>query len=179
MVVELEWLTDLLDPTVVHHHDAVGHGHRFDLVVRYVHRRRFEPLVQRLDLAAHRYPQLGIEVGQRLIEQEHLGIAHDRAPHCHPLPLSAGELARETVQKRIQVQDLGRLSDALVDHLRLRLPKLQTERHVVADRHVRVQRVALEHHRDVAVLGLDVVDHLIIDRDRAAGDLLQPRQHAQ
>jgi hypothetical protein len=44
---------------------------------------------------------------------------------------------------------------------------------------VGVQRVALEHHRDVAVLALEVVDDLAVDQDLAAGDLLQPRQHAQ
>jgi multiple sugar transport system ATP-binding protein len=36
----------------VHHHDAIGHRHRLDLVVRHVHRRRLQPLVQRLDLGA-------------------------------------------------------------------------------------------------------------------------------
>jgi hypothetical protein len=39
---------------------------------------------------------------------------------------------------------------------------------------VRVERVVLEHHRDVAVLGLDLVHHLAGDRDLALGDRLQP-----
>ena len=46
-------------------------------------------------------------------------------------------------------------------------------------RHVRVERVVLEHHRDVALGRLEVVDHAAADRDLAAGDLLQPRDHAQ
>ena len=49
----------------------------------------------------------------------------------------------------------------------------------VAHRHVRVERVVLEHHRDVAVLGRHVVDDAPADLDLAAGDRLEPGDHAQ
>ena len=42
----------------------------------------------------------------------------------------------------------------------------QRELDVPAHRHVRVQRVALEHHRDVAILRLDVVHDAVADADR-------------
>jgi len=45
--------------------------------------------VQFLDLSAHRHAQLGVEVGQRLIEQEDFRIAHDRAAHRDALALAA------------------------------------------------------------------------------------------
>ena len=44
---------------------------------------------------------------------------------------------------------------------------------------MRVERVVLEHHRDVALGGLEVVDDAAADRDLAAGDLFQPGDHAQ
>ena len=53
------------------------------------------------------------------------------------------------------------------------------KRHVLEHGHVRVERVVLEHHRDVALLRRDVVDHAAADRDLAVGDLLQPGDHAQ
>ena len=56
---------------------------------------------------------------------------------------------------------------------------LQREGHVVEDGHVRIERVALEHHRDVAVLGGDVVHHPVADEDPPLRDLLQARQHAK
>ena len=56
---------------------------------------------------------------------------------------------------------------------------LQREAHVVAHGHVRVQRVVLEHHRDVAVLGRQVGDVPVADVDRSGVDLLQAREHPQ
>src|ERR671914_36362 len=55
----------------------------------------------------------------------------------------------------------------------------QPERHVLEDRHVRVERVVLEHHRDVAVLRRHVVDEVAADEDLARGRLLEPGDHAQ
>ena len=55
----------------------------------------------------------------------------------------------------------------------------QREGHVVAHGHVRVERVVLEHHRDVALLRRHAVDDPASDRDLAVADLLQPGDHAQ
>jgi hypothetical protein len=40
------------------------------------------------------HAQLGVEVRQRLVEQEDLWVAHDGAAHGDALPLTARELAR-------------------------------------------------------------------------------------
>ena len=44
---------------------------------------------------------------------------------------------------------------------------LQAVGHVVVDAHVRIERVVLEHHGDVAVGRLDLVDDALADRDLA------------
>jgi hypothetical protein len=44
---------------------------------------------------------------------------------------------------------------------------------------MRVERVVLEHHGDVAVHGREVVDPLRSDPDIAGGDFLQPRDHPE
>jgi hypothetical protein len=45
--------------------------------------------------------------------------------------------------------------------------------------HMRIERIVLEHHRDIAVLGMHVVDALSRDLDVALGDGLEPGDHAQ
>ena len=44
---------------------------------------------------------------------------------------------------------------------------------------MRVERVALEDHRDVAVTRRHVVDDPLADPERALGDLLEPGDHPQ
>ncbi|MCY1382261.1 hypothetical protein D9M69_702660 [compost metagenome] len=44
---------------------------------------------------------------------------------------------------------------------------------------MRVDGVVLEHHGDVALLGLALVHHLVPDQQRAAGNILKPGDHAQ
>ena len=44
---------------------------------------------------------------------------------------------------------------------------------------MRVERVVLEDHRDVALLRREVVDDAVADPELALGDLLEPRDHPQ
>ena len=123
--------------------------------------------------------QLGVEIGERLVEQEGLGMAHDRPPHGDALALAAGQLARLAVEQLAQVEEARRLVDALVDRALRKFAQLERKRDVLAHRHLRIERVVLEHHRDVAVARRDIVDDLAVDRDRAAADRFQPGDHAQ
>ena len=51
---------------------------------------------------------------------------------------------------------------------------LHAEGDVLADRHVRIERVGLEHHRDVALRRVQIVDDLAADADLAGGDRFEP-----
>ena len=44
---------------------------------------------------------------------------------------------------------------------------------------MRIERVGLEHHGDVAILRMQLVDPVAVDADLATGDLLQPCDHPQ
>src|SRR5271163_256756 len=44
---------------------------------------------------------------------------------------------------------------------------------------MRIERIVLEHHRDVALLGLNIVDDAVADRNRPGGDVFQPCEHPQ
>jgi hypothetical protein len=131
------------------------------------------------DLRAHLHPQLGVEVGQRLVHQEHLRLADDRPAHGHALALAARQLLGLAVQQVAELQHVGDLGDPAVDLGLVHAPDAQAVGDVVGHAHVRVERVGLEHHGDVAVLGGEGVDHPVADAHGAAADVLQPGDHAQ
>ena len=74
--------------------------------------------MQVADLEPHLHAQRGVEIGERLVEQERLGLAHDRAADRDALALAARELARLAVEIVGQVQRGGGLLDLLIDHVR-------------------------------------------------------------
>ena len=150
-VVELERRADLLDHPAVQHHDAVGHGHRLGLVVGDVDHGGVELGVEPAELDPHLRAERGVEVGERLVEEEDLGRAGDGAADGDALLLAAGELLRALVEVLADAQDRGGARHRGVD-LGLRpAGHLEREAHVLAHGHVRVERVVLEHHGDAAV----------------------------
>ena len=162
-VVELLGRRDLLQLALAHHGDAVAHGHRLDLVVGHVDRGHAELVLQAADLGAHLHAQLGVEVGERLVHEERLRLAHDGAPHGDALALAAGEGARLAIEEVLEAEHLRRVPHALVDLVLGHLAQAQPEGDVVVDRQVRVERVVLEHHGDVAVARRHVVDDRVAD----------------
>ena len=164
----------LLQKAAIHHGHLVGHGDGLELVVRHVDDRGLQVLVEALDLGAHLHAQLGVEVGERLVHQEDRGVAHQRAAESHTLLLAARELARLALEQVRHVEHLRRFPDLPVDLVPRQLAHLQREGEVLVDRLLRIERVVLEHHRDVAVLRVEVVDHAVPDGDVAGGDRDSP-----
>lgn len=135
--------------------------------------------MQPLDLRAHQHPQLGVQVRQRLVQQVGAGIAHDRAAEGHSLPLATGQLARLAIQQVFDVERPGRLQHLLVDRCLWHPHHLQREPDVLPDGLVRVERVALEHHRHIAFVRRQPTDRFPVEEHVAAGRSLQPADHPQ
>ena len=170
---------DLLEHAVVHDRDPVAHRHRLDLVVRDVDRGRADLLLQAPDLAARLRAQLGVEVRQRLVHQERPAArapARGPAPRAAPARRRAGPAGGRAARRcRARPPPPGRGGGSLARHL----PPPQPEREVVEHGHLRVQRVVLEDHRDVALARRDLVHD---PRRRSAPrprDRLEPREHPQ
>ncbi len=170
---------DLLEPPVSDHGDSLPQGHRLDLVVRDVHRRHSEPLVQPRERRAHRDPELGVEIREGLVHEEGNRLAHERAADRDALTLTAGEGGRLAVEELREPERLRSVRNPPRPLLLRDLPPLQPELEVLVDGHMRVQRVVLEHHRDVAVLRRGVADIDAPDHDRAARQLLQSGHQPQ
>jgi len=83
----------LLDPAVEHEGDAVGHADRLVLVVGNEEGRDADTALNLANQVAHLHPQRGIELGQRLIQQQDLGVHHESPRQGHPLLHPARQLA--------------------------------------------------------------------------------------
>ena len=91
----------------------------------------------------------------------------------------AGQLARVPVEQFAETEDVRRTRHLPVDRRLVGVRQSQAERHVVAHGHVRIQRVVLEHHRDVPFLRGHAVDDAFADQDLAFADFLEAGDHAQ
>ena len=152
--------------------DVVGQRHRFGLIVGDIDHRRADVLVKLGDLDAHRDAEFGIEVGERLVEQEDLGRAHDGAPDGDALALATGELGGLALEQLLHLERARSGCDLLGDLLLAEAGHLQREADVLLDGHVRVEGVVLEDHRHAALDGVGVVDATTADADLAVGDRL-------
>ena len=126
-----------------------------------------DALVDLLQLPLKLRPQLLVEGGERLVEQQDVGGEDERAGERHALLLAAGELARIAVGERYQLDEVERAADPVGGVRPRHAAHLQRERDVVEDGEVREQRVALEDHAEVALLGRQVRDARVVDEDVA------------
>ena len=104
-VVELLRRADLLQPALAHDGDPVAHRHRLDLVVGDVDDRGLEALVEARDLGARLDAQLGVEVRERLVHEEHGRLAHDRPTERDALALAARQRLRLAIEVAPEVED--------------------------------------------------------------------------
>ena len=149
----------------------------------HVDHRDFQLALNFLDLKAHALAELGVQVGQRFVQKQELGLPDQRPAQSHALLLAAGELAGHPVGVLAQMDDLQNLLHLLLDLGLWHLLDLQGVGHVVEHVHMGPHGVGLEHHADSPlfrrhehVLG---ADHPAVDADFPGGGLLKARYDAQ
>ncbi len=177
--VDFERSPDLLEPAVVQDGEPVGERHRLDLVVRHVERRHAEPPLQLLELGPCVGADLGVEVRQRLVHQEQRGLADDGASERDALLLPARQLMRLARDERLDPEHARDARDPPRDLLTRHAVTLEAERQIVPHRHVRIERVILEYHGDVARLGRDFGDVVAVEHDGPRVERGEPRHRAQ
>ncbi len=172
-------VADLLDASFVHDHDAVGDGERLRLVVRHVKRGDAEAPLQVANLDAHAFAELGVEIGERLVEEEDVRLRGHGARQSHALLLSARELSGLAAFEPAQAHHVERFLDAPCPLLLRQLAHAQAEGDVVGNRHMRKERVGLKDHRGVPPMRRHVVHALVVEEDVAAVWRDKSRDHTQ
>src|SRR5579884_2683175 len=175
MLVQLRGRTELLDVPVIHDHDAVSHRHRLFLVVRDVHERDADLVLDPLQLELHLLAQLEIERAERLVEEQHARLVDER----DALLLAARQLARLASLEPREADELQRLADAAPQIAALHLAPTEAERDVLEDRQVREERIRLEDGVHVALVRRQRRDITAAELDPPGRRLLEASDHAQ
>ena len=126
-------------------------------------------LLKALKFRPHVDPQFRIEVAERLVHEEDLRLPYDGSTDRHSLALSAAELSRFTSEERLDLQELRRSIHPLDDLAFRDLSVLQGKRKILVHGHVRIQGIALEHHRDVPIFRLQVIHEAVPNVNLALG----------
>ena len=66
------------------------------------------------DFHPHLRPHLGVEIGDRLIEEKPFRLVQDRAADCNALSLAVGECIRFAIERGIDTKNAGRVDDAFL-----------------------------------------------------------------
>jgi hypothetical protein len=112
-----------------------------------------------------------------LIKQENLRLTDNGTADRNTLLLTATQLLRAAVKKVINLKQLGCLPNPLSDLFCADFGQLERVGNIVKHRLVRIQRIILKNHGNVAVLRRQLINRLPIEADGAGGDMLQPRYH--
>ncbi len=144
-----------------------------------------EPLLQRAKLVARLVAKPRVQIGQRLVEQKDARLEDQGPGDSDPLLLAARERGSRTIGEGVHFHE-AQCPMNPVAHLGCRsTPDTQGIGYVLEDRHVRPDRVGLEHHAEIAPFRrhedatLRVADYVSSDQDTSAGVLLESRDHAQ
>ena len=170
---------DLLQPPLMHHHDAVSQRHRLDLIVRHIDRGRALLDMQPLQLHPHFLTQLGVKAANRLIHQHRLGVAHQSPADGHPLQITARQSRGPPPQQPADLQHIGHPAHRPVHLFPALTDGAQRKGHVFIDRQVGIKRKGLEHEGHVPRLWPAVLHLFAADQNVAAVDGFQPRNGAQ
>ncbi len=181
--IDLERRAVLLQPAAVDHRDMVGERQRLGLVVGDIDEGDAGAALQALELDAHLLAQLGVEIGERLVEQQDLGLDHQAAGERDALLLAARQLVRIARREPGEVDERQRLLDLLPGLRRRRLPDLEAKHDVLVYGLVRPHRIVLEHHAHAALIRRGHAagrgDEPVADMDGAGVGHDIARDHAQ
>ncbi len=170
---------DLLDAALTHHDDAVGQRHRLVLIVGDEDRGGADGALDLTQLDLHALAQLGVQIRQRLIEQQHARPDHQRAGERHALLLAAGHPARITLLIAGEPNHRQRGADALIALGARHAPHLEAKGDILGRRHMREQRIALEYDAEAAPGRMHRGQVLPLQADRTARGIEKARDHLQ
>ena len=153
---------DLDDLAVAHDQDPVAQLERLGEVVGDEHHRLADLLVQADDLVLHVAADQGVERGERLVEEQDVGVGGQRARQADALLHATGELVGVGALVAGQADQVDHLLRPVASCAAVVAADLEAEADVVEDLAVGQQAEVLEHHADP--LAPQVAQGLLVGR---------------
>ena len=138
-----------------------------------------ESALKLADLDAHFLAKLGVEVRERLVEQQDVWLDDQGAGERNPLLLAARELARHARAVALEPHEPECLLDPRNYRRGVKLAHSQPESNVLEHREVREEGIALEHETRVAVIGREAGDVALAEANEPRVRFDEARDHAQ
>ena len=137
--VNFAWCPTLNDPAIAHHSDFVRERQSLRLVVCDVNGGDAHLALDLFQLETHFFAQLGVQVGQRLVEQQEFGLHHQSACQSQTLLLAARQTGGITVTVLCQFYCLQGAHDSGFNFFRgvVFVAHLQREARIFKNSHVR------------------------------------------
>ena len=177
IVVDFLRFSDLLNIAVFHNDDHVRDAHSFFLIMCDEDCRYAGFLLDAADFLTGLQTQARVEVRQRLVEKKHARYFDQGTGDGDTLLLTAGELARFSVHKMVDLYQFcgfeGFVFHDLLRELCAAFQVFKRERDVLAHGEMRVEGVVLEDQADSAVFRRQVRDIGLTEPDLAACGLDQ------
>ena len=142
-----------------------------------------EFIMQAADFEAHFLPQIGIEVRERFIQQQHGGFHDNGAGQRHALLLAAGKLGRVAPGQMAHFYHIQNFTNAALDFIAGQFAEREAEADILRHRHIRPDGIGLENHGHAAPFrrqhGTGGGKHFAIHCDSAGIGFDKAGNHAQ
>ena len=177
---------DLLYGALAHEDNLVGDAHGLLLIVGDENRGDLGLLLNPPDLRAHFHAQAGVQIAQRLVQQQYIRLLDQGPGDGYTLLLAAGELSGLALEKVLDLYQPGDFLHGLAAFGPgtapagfWMLPVCQGKGDILLHRHMGVQRVVLENQSDVPLFRHQRCHVPAAEKDVPLRDALQSRDHIQ
>ena len=179
ILIQIDRCINLLNVSVLHNNDTRTHCHCLYLVVRNVNKGCTKFFVQARNFCSHCRTQLCIEVRKRLVKKEYLGVTNNSTSKCNSLTLTTGERLRLSFKIFCNAENFCGFHYLFVNLIVGHMNGAQRECHILVNTHMGIKSIVLEHHCDVSILGLKIVNDLIINTEFSCSNFFKSCDHTQ
>ncbi len=166
-IIDFLWGAELLLSAFAYHHDSVCHRHCLFEIMSCIHHRLIDLFLESFQFPGHLLTDLGIQVGQRLVEQQNPGATDQGPPNGHSSQFSAAESLRQAIEDMSDPQVLRDLPDLAIDLLRWDPSQSKRIGKILVGGQMRVKGHILKDHRYIAFPRRDFIDAFLTEVDIA------------